>query len=153
MAEDTKFIEPGWFTRNVFNRAVNGLGRLGISLAGHRTLTVRGRKSGEPRTTPVNPLEFEGDTYLVAPRGTTQWVRNLRAVKEGQLKLGRRTHRFRGEEVADADKLPILQAYLDKWAWEVGTFFELPKDPSAEQVREIAHLHPIFRVQYLDAAG
>src|SRR5688500_19432055 len=76
-AQGTKFIAPGWLTRNVFNRAVDGLGRLGISLAGHRTLTVRGRKSGEPRTTPVNPLEFEGETYLVAPRGTTQWVRNL----------------------------------------------------------------------------
>lgn len=153
MAEGTKYLEPGWFTRNVFNRAVSGLGRLGISLAGSRTLTVRGRKSGEPRTTPVNPLELDGVTYLVAPRGTTQWVRNLRAVNEGELRIGRKTRRFRGEEVAESDKLPILQAYLDKWAWEVGAFFELPKDPSAEQVREIAHLHPIFRVNYLDAAS
>ena len=143
-------MEPGWFTRNVFNRAVAGLGRIGISLAGSRTLTVRGRKSGQPRTTPVNPLELDGQTYLVAPRGTTQWARNLRVVKEGELNLGRRTRRFRGHEVADADKLPILKAYLDKWAWEVGAFFELPKDPSDEQIAEIASLHPIFRVEYLD---
>jgi hypothetical protein len=98
----------------------------------------------------VFPLELDGVTYLVAPRGTTQWVRNLRAVKEGELRIGRKTRRFRGEEVPDTDKVPILQAYLEKWAREARTFFELPKDPSAEQVREIAHLHPIFRVSYTD---
>jgi deazaflavin-dependent oxidoreductase (nitroreductase family) len=152
VAEETKFIRPGWFTRNVFNRVVDAFGRLGISLAGHRSLTVRGRRSGEPRTTPVNPLELDGETYLVAPRGTTQWVRNLRAVEEGELKLGRKTHRFRGHEVADEGKLPILKAYLDKWAWEVGAFFELPKDPSDEEISRIAALHPVFRVEYLDPA-
>jgi deazaflavin-dependent oxidoreductase (nitroreductase family) len=153
VTEETKFVRPGWFTKNVFNRLVHGLGRLGISLAGHRSLTVRGRRSGEPRTTPVNPLELGGQTYLVAPRGTTGWVRNLRAAKEGELRLGRRNRRFRGEEVADEDKLPILKAYLDKWAWEVGTFFELPKNPSDEEISAIAGLHPVFRVEYLDAAA
>jgi deazaflavin-dependent oxidoreductase (nitroreductase family) len=153
MPAETKFKPPGWFTTNVANRIVNGFGRVGISLAGHRTLTVKGRKSGEPRTTPVNPLELGGETYLVAPRGNTNWVRNLRAVKEGELRLGRKTRRFRGDEVTDADKLPILKAYLDKWAWEVGAFFDLPKDPSDEQVREIQHLHPIFRVDYVDGAS
>ncbi|MDP9187875.1 MAG: nitroreductase family deazaflavin-dependent oxidoreductase [Actinomycetota bacterium] len=120
--------------------------KAGLSTAGSRTLTVPGRKSGEPRTTPVNPLELGGETYLVAPRGTTQWVRNLRASGEGDLKLGRKTSHFRGEEIADSDKLPILRAYLDKWAWEVGTFFEVEKDPSDETLRGIAHLHPVFRV-------
>ncbi|MDP9228193.1 MAG: nitroreductase family deazaflavin-dependent oxidoreductase [Actinomycetota bacterium] len=123
---------------------------MGISLAGSRKLTVRGRKSGEPRTTPVNPLDLDGETFLVAPRGTTQWVKNLRAVNEGELQIGRKTRRFRGDEIADADKLPILKAYLEKWAWEVGKFFELPKDPSDEQIKEIAPLHPIFRVDYID---
>lgn len=150
MAAETKFIAPDWLTRNVFNPAVHALGRLGISIAGHRSLTVRGRKSGEPRTTPVNPLELGGETYLVAPRGTTQWVRNLRANPEAELKLGRRTRRFRGHEIPDDAKLPILKAYLDKWAWEIGRFFELPKDPTDEQIREIRRLHPIFRVEYLD---
>jgi deazaflavin-dependent oxidoreductase (nitroreductase family) len=148
-AQRTKYAKPGFFTKHVFNRIVDGLARLGISMAGSRTLTVVGRKSGEPRTTPVNPLDFEGETYVVAPRGTTQWVRNLRVAGEGDLRLGRTTRRFRGEEVPDAEKLPILKAYLDKWAWEVGTFFELPKDPTDEQIQEIASLHPIFRVRYL----
>ena len=146
-AEQSKFIEPGPITR-VFNRFVMLAGRLGLSFAGSRTLTVRGRKSGQPRTTPVNPLEVDGVTYLVAPRGTTQWVRNLRAVRTGELKIGRRSRSFTGEEVPDAEKLPILIAYLDKWAWEVGAFFDLPKDPTEEQIREVSHLHPVFRVTY-----
>ncbi len=102
---------------------------MGISLAGSRKLTVRGRKSGEPRTTPVNPLDLDGETFLVAPRGTTQWVKNLRAVNEGELQIGRKTRRFRGDEIADADKLPILKTYLDKWAWEVGTFSRSRRTP------------------------
>lgn len=146
-ARQTKFMKPGPVTR-VFNGLVGLLGKLGVSLAGSRTLTVRGRKSGEPRTTPVNPLELDGATYLVAPRGTTQWVRNLRAAGEGELKLGRRSQSFTPDEVPDAEKLPILKAYLDKWAWEVGAFFELEKDPTDEQIRGIAHLHPVFRVSY-----
>lgn len=115
-------------------------------MAGSRTLTVVGRSSGEPRTVPVNPLELGGERYLVAPRGTTQWVRNLRAAGEAELTLGRRSSRFRAEELADAAKLPVLRAYLDRWGWEVGAFFELEKDPSDEAIREIAHLHPVFRV-------
>ena len=148
--QQTKFVEPGLLTR-IFNGFVTLLTKAGLSMAGSRTLTVVGRKSGEPRTTPVNPLEIAGVTYLVAPRGTTQWVRNLRAAGEGELKLGRKTTRFRGEEVPDDEKLPILKAYLDKWAWEVGTFFELEKDPSDESIRGIAHLHPVFRVHAADA--
>jgi deazaflavin-dependent oxidoreductase (nitroreductase family) len=148
--QQTKFLEPGLPTR-IFNRIVAMATKTGLSVAGSRTLTVVGRKSGEPRTTPVNPLEIDGVTYLVAPRGTTQWVRNLRAAGEGELKLGRKTTRFRGEEVPDDKKLPILKAYLDKWAWEVGAFFELEKDPSDESIRGIAHLHPVFRVHAADA--
>ena len=70
MAE--RYVVPSWFTRNVFNRIVAGLTRLGISVWGSRVLEVRGRKSGEPRRTPVNMLTLDGTTYLVAPRGRTQ---------------------------------------------------------------------------------
>ena len=152
-ARETKYLRPGFFTRTFFNPAMGLLSKLGMSVAGSRTLTVRGRKSGEPHTTPVNPLEFDGQTYLVAPRGTTQWVRNIRVVGEGTLNHGRKSRRFRGEEVPEDEKLPILKAYLDKWAWEVGAFFELPKNPTDEQISEIAHLHPVFRVHLIDDDG
>jgi deazaflavin-dependent oxidoreductase (nitroreductase family) len=76
-------------------------------------LEVRGRKTGEPRRTPVNLLTLDGSRYLVAPRGQTHWVRNLRAQGEGCLLLGRRAERFSASELDDDDKLAILRAYLN----------------------------------------
>ena len=70
-----------------------------MSLGGSRVLEVHGRKSGEWRRTPVNPLEFDGDRYIVAPRGETQWVRNLRARGEARLRKGRRTEEFTATEL------------------------------------------------------
>jgi deazaflavin-dependent oxidoreductase (nitroreductase family) len=149
MAEGFTYKKPGLATR-LFNRVVIVVTRLGVGPAGARSLTVRGRKSGKPFTTPVNPLELGGQTYVVAPRGETQWAKNLRAVGDGELRLGRKVRPFRGEELADADKLPVLKAYLDKWAWEVGAFFELPKDPTDEQITAEAKNHPVFRVHFAD---
>ena len=141
------FKRPGWFTKNVFNRFVAFLTRRGLSVAGSRVLEVRGRKSGEPRRTPVNPLTIDGDRYLVAPRGNTQWVRNLRAGGTGRLLVGRRGEDFSATEVPDAEKPPILRAYLRKWKWEVGAFFDgVDADSPEEEVRRIAPAHPIFRI-------
>ena len=139
---------PDWFTRNVFNRAVAGLTRLGVSVWGSRILEGRGRKTGEPRRVPVNVLHLEGERYLVAPRGHTQWVRNLRAAGEAQLLLGRGRERIRTMEVADADKAAILRAYLQRWKWEVGQFFGGvgPEDP-VEELQRIAPDHPVFRIE------
>ncbi len=81
-AAPSRYVRPGWFTQHVFNPIIAVLARVGISVWGSRELRVRGRKSGEWRTNPVNPLTFEGSRYLVAPRGETQWVRNLRASHE-----------------------------------------------------------------------
>jgi deazaflavin-dependent oxidoreductase (nitroreductase family) len=76
---------------------------------------VRGRKSGEWRRTPVNPLEYEGERYIVAPRGETQWVRNLRASGEGRLRKGRGIEEFTATELPDDEKVLLLRAYLKKW--------------------------------------
>lgn len=141
------YQEPGWFTRNVFNRAVAGLNRLGISVLGSRELRVRGRTSGEWRSTPVNMLTVEGADYLVAARGVTQWVRNLRAAGDGELRLGRRTTAFRATEVTGADAVPVLRAYLKRWAWEVGAFFDgVSASSTDEQLAAAAPDHPVFRI-------
>jgi deazaflavin-dependent oxidoreductase (nitroreductase family) len=129
---------------------VHILGRLGISLAGAETLAVRGRKSGEIRTNPVNPFELGGRTYLLAPRGTTEWVRNLRAAGEGELRKGTRARHFRAEEVADSDKLPLLRLYVDRWAWEAKDFLGVGKDATDEQLREIAAENPAFEISFED---
>src|SRR5579875_1749223 len=89
----SRYLEPKNAT-SVFNEIVAGLTRLGISVLGSRVLSVRGRKTGEWRSTPVNLLTLDGQRYLVAPRGHTQWVRNLRVAGAGELRVGRRVERF-----------------------------------------------------------
>jgi deazaflavin-dependent oxidoreductase (nitroreductase family) len=121
---------------------------MGVSLAGSRILEVRGRSSGQPRRTPVNPLTLDGTRYLVAPRGHTQWVRNLRARGEGRLLVGRRAEEFTSAELTDDEKPPVLREYLRRWKWEVGAFFGgVGADSSDDELRKIAPDHPIFRIQ------
>jgi deazaflavin-dependent oxidoreductase (nitroreductase family) len=118
-----------------------------VSVAGSRVLEVRGRKSGEPRRTPVNLLTLDDGRYLVSPRGHTHWVRNLRAQGEGRLLLGRRAEEFSASEIADEDKLTILREYLRRWKWEVGAFFGgVGPDSTDVELRRIAPDHPIFRL-------
>lgn len=142
-----RYLKPGWFTGNVFNRAVSGLTRAGLSLRGSRVLAVRGRRSGQWRTTPVNLLDHEGHRYLVAPRGTTEWVRNLRAAGGGELRLGRRAEPFSATEVPNSEKAPLLRAYLRRWAMETGAFFGGVKaDAADDELSRIAGDHPIFEI-------
>jgi deazaflavin-dependent oxidoreductase (nitroreductase family) len=138
---------PGWFTRRVFNPFIALITRRGMTVAGSRVLEVRGRSSGEPRRTPVNPLELDGQRYLVAPRGDTQWVRNLRASGEGRLLAGRHSESFTAAEVPDAEKPPILRSYLERWKWEVGAFFDgIGPDSTDEEMAAAAPKHPVFRL-------
>jgi deazaflavin-dependent oxidoreductase (nitroreductase family) len=141
-----RYVRPNGIDA-VFNSAVGWLTKVGLPLAGSRVLSVRGRTSGEWRSTPVNPLRIQGHRYLVSPRGHTQWVRNIRVSGEGRLVRGRHAEDFRVEEVADGDKPPILRAYLKAWAWEVGRFFE-DVDASSPDARlgEIAADFPVFRI-------
>ncbi len=125
-----------------------GLTRIGLSVAGSRILEVRGRATGQPRRTPVNPLTLDGARYLVAPRGHTQWVRNLRARGEGRLLVGRRAEDFTAVELTDDSKPPILREYLRRWRWEAGALFGgAGPDSSDEELRRIAPDHPIFRIE------
>ncbi|HXM86666.1 MAG TPA: nitroreductase family deazaflavin-dependent oxidoreductase [Solirubrobacteraceae bacterium] len=132
----------------MFNPLVNLLMRSGVSVLGSRILEVRGRSSGEPRRTPVNLLAIDGTRYLVAPRGETQWVRNLRAAGGGRLLLGRRGESFSAQELTDvAEKAPILRAYLKRWKAEVGVFFDgVGPDSSEPELLAVAAKHPVFRL-------
>jgi len=143
-----RYLEPSWFTR-IFNTIPSGLARVGISVYGSRILAVRGRTSGQWRTVPVNLLLRDDVRYLVAPRGETQWVRNLRNAGVGELRLGWRHEPFRATELRDDEKPPVLRDYLRKWRFEVAAFFEgVGPDASDEELRRIAPGYPVFRIEY-----
>ena len=146
------YREPGWFTRNVFNRSVAWLTRRGVSVWGSRVLEVPGRSSGLPRQVPVNLLLHDGSEYLVSPRGEGQWVRNVRA-NDGRLELlvGRRRTAYQATELADPDKVEVLHAYLRRWKLEVGVFFDGVDASSTDaEVTAIAPKHPVFRLTPAD---
>jgi deazaflavin-dependent oxidoreductase (nitroreductase family) len=146
------YQRPGWFTRTVFNPFIAFLTRRGLSVWGSRELRVRGRKSGEWRTTPVNLLTLDDKRYLVAPRGHTQWVKNLRVSGNGELRVGRKIEPFEASELADQEKTRVLRAYLKRWKMEVGVFFDgVDGNSSDDDLQRIAPDHPVFAIRSPDA--
>lgn len=142
------YRRPGLFTRHVFNRVVAGLTHLGVSVWGSRVLEVRGRTTGEPRRVPVNLLRHEGHDFLVAPRGETQWVRNVRAGGgRVSLLLGRHRDDRVARELADDAKAEVLRAYLRRWQMETGAFFDgVTADSGDAELQRIAPRHPVFEL-------
>ena len=128
----------------IFNKSVEGLTRHGISVWGSRVLAVRGRTSRQRRTTPVNPLTYEGKRYLVAPRGHTQWCEHAGG-RGGELRVGRRVENFTATELPDEQKPGVLRAYLKRWKFEVGVFFDgVGPDAPDEKLLAIAPGYPVF---------
>lgn len=150
-SSSTRHVQPSTPMAQRMDRlgrqVVMGLTRLGVSIWGSRILYVQGRKSGQWRSTPVNLLAYQGGQYLVAPRGNTQWVRNMRAAGGGRLQVGRRVETFTATELTDDQKPELLRAYLRRWKFEVGMFFEgVGPDAPDEKLREIAPGYPVFRI-------
>ncbi|MGR3937181.1 nitroreductase/quinone reductase family protein [Streptomyces sp. BRA346] len=141
------YIEPRRFEVPL-NGAVAWLARHGLSFFGAAELSVPGRTSGALRRVPVNPLALDGGRYLVSARGNAHWVRNLRAAGGGQLRKGRSTRTFTVAELPEGEeKAAVLRAYLKRWGWEVGAFFDgvTATSPDSELAR-IALMHPVFRI-------
>jgi len=137
----------GRLLNSAFNGAVAWATKRGVSVWGSRVLYIRGRSSGQWRSTPVNVLTHDGRRYLVAPRGQTQWVRNLRAAGAGELRVGRRAEAFTATELADEQKPEILRAYLRRWKFEVGVFFEgVGPDAPESTLLAIAPGYPVFLI-------
>jgi deazaflavin-dependent oxidoreductase (nitroreductase family) len=125
-----RYLKPGFVVSRVLNPLLMRLGLV-------PTLAVRGRRSGEWRTVPVNVLELDGQRFLVAPRGDTQWARNLRAAGRGELRTRSGREAFTAIEVTDAEKPPIIDAYLARWGGQVKSQFKELPDPAE---------HPVFRI-------
>lgn len=127
------YMRPPLITRKLFNPIAM---RLGVS--GTTALAVRGRRTGEMHRVPVIPVDVGGARYLVSPRGETDWVRNLRAAGEGELRRRRDAARpFRATELAVAERSPVIAAYRKVAGRAVKSFFEKMPDPAD---------HPVFRV-------
>jgi deazaflavin-dependent oxidoreductase (nitroreductase family) len=143
-----KYIRPDFLTQRIMNPLIMLVGRTtGLTMKNTHTLSVRGRASGRMRSVPVSPLEQDGERYLVAPRGTTQWVRNIRAAGEAELRLGRSREQITVQEIDDAAKPPVLRAYLKVWESEMKKFFEgVGPDSPDEAIRAEAVHHPVFRI-------
>jgi len=138
----------GRLAGRAFNSSVAWLTKHGLSVWGSRVLQVRGRTSGQWRSNPVNVLTVDGQRYLVAPRGHTHWVRNLRAAGGGRLRVGKRIEEFTATELADDKKPPILRAYLRRWKFEVGVFFNgIDANAPDDKLREIAPGYPVFLIR------
>ncbi|MEV4918838.1 nitroreductase family deazaflavin-dependent oxidoreductase [Streptomyces tirandamycinicus] len=147
MSPSPHYIKAGPVAQR-FNNLVGRLARHGISLLGSAELSVRGRKSGRMQRIPVNPHSHGGAQYLVSARGHSQWVRNMRAAGGGELRVGRRVRRFTAVEVTDdAEKLPVLRAYLKRWGWEVAQYFNgVTAKSSDAEILAAAPDHPVFLI-------
>jgi deazaflavin-dependent oxidoreductase (nitroreductase family) len=141
----------------VFNPIASGLLRLGARLGPNALLSVRGRRSGLVRTTPVALVEVGGRRWISSPYGEVQWVRNLRAAGEGTLTVGRRTERLRAVELdrAEAESFfaDVLGPYVRRMPfgrWLLGSLLgarDILDDPRGAAAR-----HPVFELRRIVAA-
>lgn len=139
------FREPSGIEK-IFNRAFGVLVGLGLGFSYNYLLEVRGRKSGKLYSTPINLLELNGKSYLVAPRGRTQWVRNAESAGEVTLKRGSTRRKFRLTPIPDVEKPPILKAYLDTFKREVQRYFPIPAGSPPESLAAISGSYPAFEL-------
>ena len=147
MTAATHYNKPGKSVA-VFNSVVAWMADRGITLAGARTLEVRGRKTGAIQRIPVNPLRLDGRTFLIGARGETQWARNVRASGECTLRGGRTSTTYRVTELAHADKPPVLRPYLKRWGWEVASLMpvKISADSSDSELTAAGPVIPVFEL-------
>lgn len=121
--------------------------RIGVNMGGTTLLTVRGRKSGELRTTPVTIIEQEGQRWITAPYGAVNWVRNLRAAGEGTLKRGRHVEKISAVELPTQEAALVLQKNLGRFPSFVRQHYAVTPTSSLQDFERDAPHHPVFLVQ------
>lgn len=119
--------------------------RLGVGGSYRQILTVAGRKTGRPYSTPVDVLEVGGERWLVAGYGPTSWVRNVRASGEVTLTRGGRSERFKVEEADARAAIPVLRDYIEKIR-VTRAYFDARPDSSDEEVAAELKRHAVFRL-------
>lgn len=126
---------------------ITAVTKMGIRPGGMAVLAVKGRKTGRLNRVPLNPVDVGGSANLLSPRGTSQWVQNVRAAGgKANLYLGRALQPVTLTEVDDTEKLPIVREYVTKFYSAVGKIMNIPKDPSDDQLKAVLANHPVFRI-------
>ena len=131
--------------RRLANGLMRLLLRLGLAPGTMMLLTVPGRRSGTPHSTPVTLVEENGQRWLVAPYGPVGWVHNARAAGQVELSHGRRSETVRVEELAPEAAAPILKAYVKRVPITRPYFDAAPDAPLTAFVTEAAK-HPVFQI-------
>jgi deazaflavin-dependent oxidoreductase (nitroreductase family) len=139
-------VPPRWL--RLFNRANIGLQRLGIPLGPTQLLTLRGRSSGQPRTTPVTPIEVDGHHYVIGGFAKGDWVANARANGEGVLKHGRRTENVRLVELPEAERGAVMREFPTQVPRGVSFFLKtgVVDAPTPEAFEKGARNAAVFRI-------
>ena len=147
IANSNRYLKPDFASQRLVNPLMRGLVRLGFAPSDGATLQVRGRITGEWRTVIVNIMEIDGRQILVAPRGHTQWVRNLRTAGDGRIRSKGRRSAFTAIEIDDETNGPLLQEYLTRYTKYVqGYFGDITPDSSDETFAAAANGFPIFEI-------
>jgi deazaflavin-dependent oxidoreductase (nitroreductase family) len=144
MAKNSKIP---WFLPTA-NKLVLTLLRIGVKLNGPGKspmylFTVRGRKSGQLRTTPVAILEQNGNRYLMTPYGVVDWVRNVRAAGEATFTRGRHAEQIRPIELPASEAVPVLKSFVESGN-PIAKFFGINAGASLEDFEQLANTHPVF---------
>lgn len=139
-------FHPTRVTRFV-NAAVTRLIRLGLPLGGMTLLTVTGRRSGRPRTTPLVVSHHAAERWVLSPYGEVDWVRNLRAAGTADLTRGRRTETVRAVELEPDEAAPLIRETLRTAPSFIRRQFSVSADSSLDELREAASRHPVFRLE------
>jgi deazaflavin-dependent oxidoreductase (nitroreductase family) len=144
-AADQQFLKPTTFEA-FFNRALGVLIGIGLGPKDYYLLEVRGRKSGRLYATPVSIVDHAGRRYVVAPRGTTQWVRNARAVPSITLRAGSKSDQFKLHEIPAEERAPILKSYLARYSKYVQRYFQVRNGAPEAEFATVAGVYPVFEL-------
>lgn len=129
------------------NKVMMAVQRLGIPIGPAMVLTVPGRKSGQPRSTPMTPFEFQDGLYVVAGYPGADWAANARAAGTGTLRRGRRSRRVRIVELTAAEARPVLRVFAVKVP--VGVAFAkragMVRNGTADEFEALAGRVAVFR--------
>ena len=135
----------------ILNPIARRLLRVGIRMGPNALLTVRGRKSGQPHTTPVALVEVHGRRWVQSPFGEVNWVRNLRAAREARITINRRSESVEAVELSTAETARFFKEVLGpyvgripmgRWLLSLLGGGDILADPDAAAAR-----HPVFELK------